>query len=312
MEPEPIDSQDTRIVVKSETQTGPSDIAARVGLKEEAKTPVDSSRDRYDLKVKAEFVLDARSPSLPPLPELPPGVVAEAEGTGKKKRGQNKKRPRDARVQDDDKLCSFVIRGEPCPFDNCRYNHDKVAYLKTRPPDITVECFPHGCPTYEMYGFCRYGVSCRFAGSHVSKATAENLRKPANEQVDVPTVLNSLDKDTQILLRKKKYAFSCGMRENIAQKMRNQKEQEGVTEIKLEPLPDKTRKIIDFSNKVYIAPLTTVGNLPFRRIMKKYGADITCGEMALATQLLEGKASEWALLKRHPEEDIFGIQLAAG
>lgn len=65
-----------------------------------------------------------------------------------------------------------------------------------------------------------------------------------------------------------------------------------------------------FANKLWLAPLTRGGHPAFRRLCVEYGAEVTVGEMVVVRNLLRDKASEFALLRSHPDEPFFGVQLA--
>ena len=228
-------------------------------------------------------------------------------------RGQNKRRRNEMKKQSNEmrfnnqingkKLCLSYIANNKCDYgSNCMHSHDLDEYLRLglRPDDIGDQCY-----VFDTFGKCPFGITCRFGSKHLVNGSQNVINEDKYTTTDQKTCTNLLAKDLQFSLRKRKYDFS--KTQEVLDSLKVSAD-DNFSKLKSESL-SRDRKRVDFAGKLYLAPLTTVGNLPFRRICKRLGADITCGEMAMATNILEGQQSEWALLRRHSSEDIFGVQL---
>jgi len=212
----------------------------------------------------------------------------------------SKKRPRDHRVNAKDRLCFSAANGIPCPImETCMYEHDIFGFLSAKPPDLGPSCYQ-----FDTFGLCPNGIMCRFGDGHIDRVNGINISRSLENGGIIPRVsINTLSKNLQIILRKKKYDFSATAAPIQAKSFTETKRtvdesaQDWPSSVDQDQTvvdPDDVHsdrnesdnnnnskvKLVDFSRKVYIAPLTTVGNLPFRRILKDFGADITCGEVS--------------------------------
>ncbi|KAL6949408.1 hypothetical protein ACO0OE_001495 [Hanseniaspora uvarum] len=270
------------------------------------------------------------------------------EGNGKskkfkKKKGQNKQREV-SNFKEACQLCPKYKYGKttsidgPCDFeDSCKYCHNIDEYLASKLPEVDSTFFKT-CPIFKTYGHCPMGVKCKFLSSHYENNSLTFDPEVTSKAYD-KNIINVLPSQNKVLLSKKNnfeykdtdkiIQIQESFQQNYLNKHRSKKgtEDEKILDSKLNPKKElldevfekykdtryfETKKNkLDYRRKFILAPLTTVGNLPFRRLMKSLSCDITYSEMALSKPLIEGAPSEWALIQAHKEEiPGFAFQIA--
>ncbi|KAF1345637.1 FMN-linked oxidoreductase [Lizonia empirigonia] len=186
-------------------------------------------------------------------------------------------------------------------------NKKQKGVPKGRPrEDLTT--FDGKCPIHQVKGYCHLGWKCRFVGSHSKERDTEDGRKELvliedsertstmvnlEDEVDVANVVS---KDVKIGLAKRK--INTPRSDQYMKWIDSNKDTERAIAFR----PSEKRRLYYGPETPSLAPLTTQGNMPYRRLCVDLGCQITWSEMAMGMPLIQGERGEWALMKAHESE----------
>ncbi|KAF6820690.1 tRNA dihydrouridine [Colletotrichum sojae] len=269
------------------------------------------------------------------------GDARDKRDKKKREKGQNKERSF-GHFDDAIRLCNsraYTPEFSPreCKFgDRCNLEHDLRKYLKEgRREDLAT--FGGKCPVFEEWGTCPSGWKCRFVNSHMKEVDHEDGRKelilveepkegktngeapvgPGREDLR-PGVYNNTENQLKIDLSRKRVDFTetdkyitwmnkeTRLGDEFHQRRKDQRigDNGDLRAQYVEPplKPSEKRRLYFGKETPALAPLTTQGNLPFRRLCVDLGAQLTYSEMALGMPLVQGVKNDWALMKAHESE----------
>ncbi|KAF7982827.1 hypothetical protein HWV62_25776 [Athelia sp. TMB] len=183
------------------------------------------------------------------------------------------------------------------------------------------------CPVFQETGWCKHGLKCRFLGGHAQIGESGALVLLRDEDKEAHTAISSKEVNfvgPEVLAQLRKHKYPHPLADAYLKEM-----QVAIDAEQSKPTPTN---ITSDDHEITSSGAVKKESNDNGLIEKRTGEDTSAAQidtpdvparfsekkrlhwngktLGLATSFLAGSKEEWSLVRRHPSESIFGVQLA--